>query len=93
MVALYVDDRKELPESDWYTSSYDGKQKKTIGKQNADFQITRFGNNAQPFYVILNKDEQILMEPSAYNLDVLDFVKFLDHAKDNFENKSSLATN
>lgn len=93
MVALYVDDRKELPESNWYTSSYDGKQKKTIGKQNADFQITRFGNNAQPYYVILNNDEQILMQPTAYNLNVSDFVKFLDQAKDNYENKSSLATN
>jgi len=55
MVALYVDDKTELPKEDWYTSSYDGKVKKTIGKQNADFQITRFQNNAQPFYVILNR--------------------------------------
>uniref|UniRef100_UPI00404730C3 cytochrome c biogenesis protein CcdA n=1 Tax=Algoriphagus sp. TaxID=1872435 RepID=UPI00404730C3 len=60
MVALYIDERLELPESKWYTSSYDGKEKKTLGKQNADFQITRFNNNAQPYYVILDHQEQLL---------------------------------
>ena len=53
LLALYVDDKTELPEDEWYTSEYDSKTKKTIGKQNADFQIRRFNNNAQPFYVIL----------------------------------------
>ena len=47
LVALYVDDRTELPENEWYTSAYDNKVKKTIGKQNADFQISRYNNNAQ----------------------------------------------
>ena len=41
VVALYVDDKTELPESAWYTSTYDNKIKKTIGKQNADLQITQ----------------------------------------------------
>ena len=54
LVSLYVDDKILLPEKDWYISGYDNKIKKTIGKQNADFQITRFNNNAQPFYVALN---------------------------------------
>ncbi|MBU1821378.1 MAG: thioredoxin family protein, partial [Bacteroidetes bacterium] len=38
VVALYVDDKTELPESEWYTSSYDNRVKKTIGAQNADLQ-------------------------------------------------------
>ena len=38
LVSLYVDDKILLPEKDWYISSYDNKTKKTIGKQNADFQ-------------------------------------------------------
>lgn len=33
LVALYVDDRTRLPESEWYTSTYDNKVKKTIGKK------------------------------------------------------------
>jgi thiol:disulfide interchange protein len=84
IVALYVDDKTELPETDWYTSTYDGKVKKTIGKQNADFQITRYNNNAQPFYVILDKKENLLMDPMAYDLSIEGFVKFLDEAKAKF---------
>ncbi len=81
MVALYIDERLDLPESEWYTSSYDGKVKKTLGKQNADFQITRFNNNAQPYYVILDHNEQLVAKPRGYNTDIAAFVEFLDGAK------------
>lgn len=84
VVALYVDDKTELPESDWYTSKYDGKVKKTIGKQNADLQITNLNNNAQPFYVLLDNDEQVLVSPKPYDLNVDHFVKFLDEGKQKF---------
>ncbi len=80
LVALYVDDRTELPENQWYTSTYDNKVKKTIGKQNADFQISRYNNNAQPFYVILNQNEELVMNPRAYNLSIEGFKAFLDEA-------------
>jgi thiol:disulfide interchange protein DsbD len=85
MVALYIDERLELPESRWYTSSYDGKEKKTLGKQNADFQITRFNNNAQPYYVILDHQEKLLATPRSYNTDIASFVEFLDGAKAKFQ--------
>ena len=78
VVALYVDDKTELPRSEWYTSSYDQKQKTTIGKKYADYQITAFQNNAQPFYVLMGKDGKPLVQPVAYNLNVNDFVRFLD---------------
>ena len=81
MLALYVDDKKELPESDWYTSDYDNKVKKTIGKQNADLQITKFNNNAQPFYIILNHDEELLLEPKSYDLSISNFIEFLEAGK------------
>ena len=90
LVALYVDDRTVLPESTWYKSSFDGKTKKTIGQQNADLQITRFNNNAQPFYVILNRDEELLIEPKAYDLNVSSFVDFLDKALENHRNNTVL---
>ncbi len=84
LLALYVDDKTELEEVSWYTSEYDGKVKKTIGKQNADLQITSFNNNAQPFYVILDHNEDLLLAPKAYDLNVNNFVKFLDAASKNF---------
>ncbi|MDN3203985.1 protein-disulfide reductase DsbD family protein [Algoriphagus sediminis] len=84
MVALYIDERLELPESEWYTSEYDGKVKKTMGKQNADFQITRFQNNAQPYYVILDHDENLLVQPKAYDTNIQNFIDFLDEASERF---------
>jgi thiol:disulfide interchange protein DsbD len=85
VVALYVDDKTELPESEWYTSSHDGKVKKTLGKQNADLQITNLNNNAQPFYVLVGKDEKVLAQPYAYDKSVESFVKFLEEGKKNYQ--------
>jgi thiol:disulfide interchange protein len=87
VVALYIDDKTELPESDWYTSTYDSKVKKTIGKQNADLQIRRLDNNAQPFYVLVGLDEKVLVTPYGYDRDVEDFVKFLDEGKAKFKTR------
>ena len=85
VVALYVDDKTTLPEDEWFTSTYDGKIKKTLGKQNFDLQISTFNSNAQPFYVLLDSDENQLMEPRAYDLNINGFIKFLDDGKRKFE--------
>jgi thiol:disulfide interchange protein len=85
VVALYVDDKTELPESEWYTSTYDNKVKKTIGKQNADLQITRLNNNAQPFYVLVGKDERILAWPKDYDKSVENFIDFLETGKKTYK--------
>ncbi|WP_422360651.1 thioredoxin family protein [Reichenbachiella sp.] len=87
VVALYVDDKTELPESAWYKSTYDGKIKKSIGKQNADFQITQFNNNAQPYYVILDTNGELIPPIKAYDLEIANFVAFLDEAKAEFEKR------
>jgi thiol:disulfide interchange protein DsbD len=81
IAALYVDDKTELPEEEWVVSSYDGKVKKTLGKKNADLQITRLNNNAQPFYVIVGKDERVLAWPYGYDRSVQKFVDFLEQGK------------
>ena len=88
MLALYVDDKQELPESEWFTSDYDGKVKKTIGKQNADFQIRKFNNNAQPFYVILDHEGNMLTNsPMSYNKNARDFIDFLDEGLEAFNQR------
>lgn len=81
VVALYIDDKTELPESAWYTSRYDNKVKKTMGKQNADLQITNLNNNAQPFYVLVGRDERVLVSPYGYDKNVKRFVSFLEDGK------------
>ncbi|TDB63367.1 protein-disulfide reductase DsbD family protein [Arundinibacter roseus] len=81
VVALYVDDKTELPEADWYTSSYDNKVKKTIGAQNGDLQITKFNNNAQPHYCLVDSEGKLLVEPINYDLNPAHFVDFLERGK------------
>lgn len=87
IVALYVDDKTELPESEWRTSKYDKKVKKTIGKINSDIQICYFGSNAQPNYCLLDNNEELLAEPRGSNYDVKEFIKFLDGAKELFNKR------
>lgn len=87
VVALYVDDKTELPQNEWYTSKFDGKEKKTIGKQNFDFQVSRFNANAQPYYVLIDHEGNPLVSPKAYDLNISNFVAFLDKGKENFENR------
>lgn len=85
IVALYVDDNYELPENEWITSTFDGKVKKTIGRKNTDFQITRFGVNAQPYYIILDPAGNALTEGVGFVSNVDDYVAFLDKGVKAFE--------
>ena len=88
IVSLYVDDKTKLPESEWVVSSYDGRTKKTIGKINADFQISRFNANTQPLYVIVGKDgKELTKENYGHDTDVNDFIRFLDEGINNYKKK------
>jgi len=87
IVALYVDDKTELPEAQWYTSKYDNKVKKTIGAQNADLQIVKYNNNAQPHYCLVDHEGNLLVAPKNYDLDPAKFAAFLDSGKAAFAKK------
>lgn len=86
VVALYVDDKTEMAEEDWTISEKNGKVKKTIGSKNIDFQETRFGANAQPYYVLLDNDGDMLMIPRSYSKDKAAFLSFLKKGLDNYKN-------
>lgn len=88
--ALYVDDKAALPKEEWFVSKYDGKEKKTIGRKNADFQISKFDTNAQPYYCLMGHNGELLMKPRAYNLDRDAFVKFLQDGLQNFKDGKSV---
>ena len=89
IIALYVDDKTALPQSEWITSTYDQKVKKTIGKKFADFQISRFGVNAQPYYVLLDPDQNLLTIPTARDLNPDHFIEFLDKGLSEFKARQS----
>ena len=76
VVALYSDDKKQLPESDWITTEH-GKVLKGMGKINAYRVHKLFGINAQPYYMILGTDGEQLVPGRGYDLNVDRFVAFL----------------
>lgn len=84
IVALYVDDRTQLPENEWITSSVDGKIKKTIGKINEDLEISKFKTNALPLYVITDHEGNPLNKPMPTNLKIEEYKKWLDEGAELF---------
>jgi thiol:disulfide interchange protein DsbD len=78
IISLYADDRTQLPESEWVTSGVDGKIKKTIGKINEDLEISRYKTNALPLYVITDHEGNPLNTPMPTNLNVDEYIKWLD---------------
>lgn len=81
ILSLYVDERFELPENEWYTSERDGKLKKTIAQQNSDLQISKYHFSAQPQYLVIDGNEKQLSGPRFFDTDEAAFVKFLDDGK------------
>ena len=76
--SLYGDDKKVLDKKDWVTTE-DGKVLKRLGKINSYFMMKRYQVNAQPYYVILDPvTEKNKVPARSYNLDVDEYVKFLE---------------
>ncbi len=84
IIALYCDDRTRLPEDEWITSEVDGKVKKTIGQVNTNYEISMFGTNTQPLYAITDHEGNPLVDPMAFNLNIEDFIEWLDEGLANF---------
>jgi thiol:disulfide interchange protein DsbD len=87
IISLYVDDRTQLPENEWFISALDGKQKKTIGKQNEDIEISRYNTNALPLYVITDYNGTPLNKPMPTNLNIEEYKKWLDEGVAIFKNQ------
>ena len=88
VVALYVDEKTELPENEWYVSAYDERIKKTIGGQNLDFMIQKLNANAQPYYTLIDPNSSLLSAPKGYDLNVDKFVEFLDNGLTEFKSRT-----
>ena len=75
--ALYVDDKHKLPEEDWVTDAQTGKVYKDLGRVNSYIAREKFNVNAQPNYVLLSPDGDILVPTHSYDLSVENFITFL----------------
>jgi cell division protein FtsI (penicillin-binding protein 3) len=72
-----LDEKTALPASEWHTSTFDGKVKKTIGEKNKDYLITHYHVNAMPYFVTLDSDGNMLGNPVGY-VGTGKFLEFLE---------------
>lgn len=77
LISLYVDDKEALPEV-IEIEEYGKKRKlKTIGDKWSYLQRSKFGANAQPFYVLLDNEGKPIGPSYAYNKDIDKYLDFL----------------
>ncbi|MFZ2284232.1 MAG: cytochrome c biogenesis protein CcdA [Lutibacter sp.] len=86
LISLYVDDKRALADGEEIDSKlYPGKKLKYIGQKWSEFQIINYGANAQPFYVLMDHNEENLIEPVAYTPDVEQYHNWLKKGVANFK--------
>lgn len=85
LISLFVDAKEELPEAEQYTSETTGKRIETVGNKWSDFQIKKYGANAQPYYVLIDHNENNLNAPVGYTPDVEEYQAWLKEGIKNFE--------
>lgn len=83
LVSLYVDLRTKLDEP--FVSEATGKKIRTVGQKWADFQFTRFKQQGQPYYVLLDTDEKEINKPRAYDRDIEAYQDWLKEGITNFK--------
>jgi thiol:disulfide interchange protein DsbD len=66
LISLYVDDRAKLEQT---LITEEGSKLRTKGAVWAAFEEANFKYNAQPYYVLLSPDEQLLANPVGYTPD------------------------
>ena len=78
IVALYSDDKQKLDKEDWVTDAETGKVYKDLGRANSYTARTLWNVNAQPNYVLLSPDGEMLVPVRGYDLSIDGFVDFLN---------------
>ena len=86
LVSLFVDDKTPLEQPIEVTDAQ-GRHKtlRTVGARWSYLQSTRFGANAQPYYIILDTDGRQLLPSRAYDEDVSAYVDFLQRGLQAFK--------
>ena len=78
LITLMVDDKTKLPAPLTITENDKERRLKTIGDKWSYLQRSKFGANAQPFYVILDNEGRPLAPSYAFDEDPAKYVRFLE---------------
>ena len=87
LISLYVDEKLQLPDGPENISKVirPGEKFRNIGQKWTEFQQVRYGTNAQPYYVLMDHNEENLIAPVAYTPDVDEYHAWLRKGIGNFK--------
>ncbi|KGL59013.1 protein-disulfide reductase DsbD family protein [Polaribacter sp. Hel1_85] len=78
LISLYVDDKRKLKDDEVVESQLKpGKKLKYIGQKWSEMQTINYKSNSQPFYVLIDHNEDKLIEPLGYTPDVKEYQTWL----------------
>lgn len=87
LISLYVDDKRKLELGEVVESKLKpGKQLKYIGQKWSELQTIKYKANSQPFYVLMDHNEENLIDPVAYTPDVDEYYNWLNSGVSKFKN-------
>ena len=84
LISLYVDEKTPLPEPIEVQENGSTTTLRTVGDKWSYLQRSKFGANAQPFYVLVDQNGKPLNSSYSFDEDVDKFVNFLQTGLDNF---------
>ncbi len=85
LITLFVDDKTKLPEVIEIEEHGKTRKLKTVGDKWSYLQRSKFGANAQPFYVLLDNNGKPLSHSYAYDEDVNKYIQFLQGGLKNYK--------
>jgi len=80
LVSLYVDEKTELPKEEQVEVTIGDQTKvlRTVGNKWSYMQASKYGTNSQPYYIILDLEENQLGPFAAYDPDIDKFINWLE---------------
>ena len=84
LITLYVDEKTPLPEPIVVKENGEESKLRTVGDRWSYLQRSKFGANAQPFYVLLNNEGHPLNKSYSYNEDISAYLDFLQKGLEKF---------
>lgn len=89
LITLMVDDKTKLPQPITIEENGKTRKLKTVGDKWSYLQRSKFGANAQPFYILLNDNGEPLGPSYAFNEDVSKYIQFLQNGLKQFKEQQT----
>ncbi|WP_244266715.1 protein-disulfide reductase DsbD family protein [Winogradskyella sediminis] len=87
LISLYVDEQIDFPEGEAPDSQLrPGKKLRNKGQLWSEMQTIKYKTNTQPYYVLMDHNEENLNEPVAYTPDIEEYEAWLKEGIGNFKN-------